>query len=102
MEFVSPTYVPTGSPSNSPTFPLWEKEGCPEKFDASLQTPYEKGTVVEVEGVVYECKTSNGRCHQAGYEPGETYGSEAWTLLGSCTGTSEYYSILRRVSLSSL
>jgi hypothetical protein len=51
---------------------------------------YEGGDVVEVNGLVFECKDGGTapHCGQAGYYPGTgQFWDIAWTILGSCTGT---------------
>lgn len=73
----------TLTPTAQPVLPPWEGVGCPPNFDNS--TVYGIESLVTLNSVVYECKTSNGRCGQAGYEPGTVLGNgEAWDELGSC------------------
>ena len=94
VAFVSPTQGPTSSPTVSPTLGAWEKGGCPREFDDTLATTYGTDEAVARAGTVYGCGVEPGRCNQAGYEPGT--GQEwdtAWTVLGSCTGTSEFPSV---------
>ena len=77
-----------------PTYALWPNGGCPEAFDESRATAYSPGETVEQDGVVYECKPwpDSLHCSQAGYEPGTSlHWTQAWLVLGSCTGTREYY-----------
>ena len=74
-----------------PTPGLWDKGGCPPAFDESLATAYAAGEHVAVENLVYECVASVvARCRQAGWEPGTgMFWEEAWSMVGSCGGTSE-------------
>jgi len=89
--YISPTTSPT---SAAPTFAVWSGTGCPREFDSSLLTPYELGDVVTYDtndgqgSLVYECISNViGRCYQGGYTPGEPFVNEAWSVLGTCTGT---------------
>lgn len=64
--------------------------GCPGEYDAG--EAYVSGDRVSHEGLVYECKSGNLglHCPQAGYQPGEgTAYSEAWDVIGTCSGTIE-------------
>ncbi|KAL7539352.1 hypothetical protein ACHAWF_006389 [Thalassiosira exigua] len=86
---LSPTAAPTSvSPTTAPTWPQWDKVGCPEEYDGTFQTSYEAGDVVTRNGHVYECGSEAERCRQSGYEPEEGQSwREVWTVLGSCAGT---------------
>lgn len=82
----------TGRPTNAPTKARWSGVGCPKVFDED--EVYAEGEKVKGEdGYVYECKPFpySGYCGQAGFEPGKVGSAwtEAWTLLGSCSGTIE-------------
>ena len=59
-----------------------------EERDAA--DPYAPGERVSNAGLVYECNAAplNLHCGQGGYEPGASlYWAQAWTLVGSCSGT---------------
>jgi len=102
-----PAFAPNGSFSST----AWDREsaecsgtatavapdewdggpGCPGVFSSG--TDYSADDLVTVEGAfnaVYQCKSSptDAFCSQSGFEPGTSiYGEQAWTSLGSCTGT---------------
>ncbi len=77
------------TPTNKPTHTKWTGSGCPDPWVAG--SSYEGGEIAEVDGNVYKCSTTpfvNFWCGNPSYKPGDsTYWQEAWTLLGSCTGT---------------
>ena len=89
LDYQIPTSSPTGVPSSSPTWSLWDKIGCPDAFDQTLGTQYFAGDTVEYNNLVYNCTTNDRRCHQSGYEPYGALGYENWEVLGRCVGTSE-------------
>jgi len=72
--------------------PAWSGTGCPATFAAA---DFSAGDVVSVPksggySMVYSCKEepNNLFCGMAGYAPGtDQYWSNAWTELGSCTGS---------------
>jgi len=83
------TIAPTGSPSH---VVLKDMAGCPGEY--VLGEEYEEDDKVSKDGVVYQCKSYPlGRhCPQAGYEPGVSVGAaeywkEAWSVIGTCSGT---------------
>eukprot|EP00804_Cyclotella_cryptica_P027202 CCRYP_017186-RA/>CCRYP_017186-RA protein AED:0.06 eAED:0.06 QI:222/0.5/0.33/1/0.5/0.33/3/309/676 len=77
------------TPSNKPTYAKWTGSGCPAAWVDGFA--YEGGDLAEVNGNVYKCSTTpfvNAWCGNPSYKPGDsTYWQQAWTLLGSCTGT---------------
>ncbi|KAL3790572.1 hypothetical protein HJC23_008778 [Cyclotella cryptica] len=77
------------TPSNKPTYAKWTGSGCPATWVDGFA--YEGGDLAEVNGNVYKCSTTpfvNAWCGNPSYKPGDsTYWQQAWTLLGSCTGT---------------
>jgi hypothetical protein len=80
---ISPSVSPTiFSPSASPSV-----EDCPDAFVAG--TSYEEGDTVEVNGVVYQCRSyPNAQwCSVSGYEPGGDNSDEAWDIVGYCDVT---------------
>ena len=84
--------VSTDQPSSSPTTqsptqqPLTFIGICPESY--VLSSPYQLGTQVQSEGIVYECISLFG-CGTYGFDPGSDSGlwKEKWTVIGSCYGT---------------
>ncbi|KAL7511950.1 hypothetical protein ACHAXN_008867 [Cyclotella atomus] len=92
IEFDSVEYCEsTASPSNSPTIfspsASPSVEGCPDIFVAG--TSYEEGDTVEMNGVVYRCKSWPGSqwCSVSGYEPGGDNSAQAWDIIGYCDGS---------------
>jgi hypothetical protein len=77
--------VPTSPSSPSLTSPTPPQTGCPAPFDDSKV--YIAGNIVSYASVIYQCKTSNGRCYQAGYEPWSALVDEAWLVVGTCTAS---------------
>jgi hypothetical protein len=81
--------ITTPSPTNKPTHKAWSGAGCPKAWVSGAS--YESGELAEVDGVAYKCSTANfvnAWCGNSLYKPGDSlYWSQAWTLLGSCTGT---------------
>jgi hypothetical protein len=78
----------TLAPTLAPTPPVWSGVYCPHAYVAG--TAYVGGSIVAVGTLVYQCKTgpASGWCPLPGYTPGTgTAWLEAWTLLGSCSGT---------------
>jgi hypothetical protein len=78
----------TIAPTTAPVYvTLADAGGCPPEFDES--TTYEAGDKVEMNGIVYECKSwpESAHCSQTGFEPAGEYSKEAWTVLGHCDGT---------------
>jgi hypothetical protein len=78
-------------PTVAPTPALWDGGGCPAPYASGT---YDAGDVVSVvEGthtMVYRCKEepTNLFCGMTGFEPGTSqHGGQAWTALGSCSGT---------------
>eukprot|EP00571_Detonula_confervacea_P006562 CAMPEP_0172330918 /NCGR_PEP_ID=MMETSP1058-20130122/61653_1 /TAXON_ID=83371 /ORGANISM="Detonula confervacea, Strain CCMP 353" /LENGTH=658 /DNA_ID=CAMNT_0013048155 /DNA_START=126 /DNA_END=2102 /DNA_ORIENTATION=- len=70
----------------------WSEDGCPEQFSAG--SDYDEDSLVHVKksayNMVYRCNKfpTSDWCSMAGYEPGSSqYWEQAWTELGSCTGT---------------
>ncbi|KAL3782568.1 hypothetical protein ACHAW5_004876 [Stephanodiscus triporus] len=92
----APTPEPTAVdpvPTPLPTHALWASGGCPEAYALNAQVAPGASVSVTTDGVslVYTCTTDaySPFCSQAGYEPGTGIHWElAWTLSGSCTGTS--------------
>lgn len=78
----SPFKLPSQSPTTmSPTTsPLESIGGCPSPFIPL--TYYPIGTLVEQNGLVYECIDYS--CGSYSFEPGST---TAWKVVGSCNGT---------------
>mmetsp|Transcript_555 Transcript_555/g.964 ORF Transcript_555/g.964 Transcript_555/m.964 type:complete len:1315 (-) Transcript_555:115-4059(-) len=78
----SSSKLPSQSPSTrSPTTSPFESiGGCPSPFIPL--TYYPIGTLVEQNGLVYECIDYS--CGSYSFEPGST---TAWTVVGSCNGT---------------
>lgn len=83
------TIAPTGSPIH---VVLAAQGGCPGEY--VVGTEYEEADKVSKDGVVYQCKgwPMSAHCAQAGYAPGvkvgeNEYWKEAWTVLGTCSGT---------------
>lgn len=79
------------SPSNPYENPsistsLSKDEECPDTFVAGAS--YEEDDTVEVEGVVYQCKSWPGSqwCSISGYEPGGNKSDKAWDIIGYCEG----------------
>jgi hypothetical protein len=78
----------TIAPTTAPAYvTLADAGGCPPEFDESAT--YEAGDKVEMNGLVYECKSwpESAHCSQTGFEPAGEYSKEAWTVLGHCDGT---------------
>jgi hypothetical protein len=78
----------TIAPTTAPVYvTLADAGGCPPEFDES--TTYEAGDKVEMNGIIYECKSwpESAHCSRAGFEPAGEYSKEAWTVLGHCEGT---------------
>ncbi|KAL7518452.1 hypothetical protein ACHAWX_003275 [Stephanocyclus meneghinianus] len=79
----------TSTPTSKPTHAMWTGAGCPADWvEGHL---YEGGDLATVDGNVYKCSTErfvNAWCGNASYKPGDSeFWKQAWTLLGSCTGT---------------
>jgi len=84
----------TGSatPATAPTPAAWTGGGCPKAYSGG--TEYDADDVVSVAKtgftMVYQCaaEPTNQFCGMSGYAPGtDQYWEQAWTSLGSCTGT---------------
>eukprot|EP00804_Cyclotella_cryptica_P020912 CCRYP_009250-RA/>CCRYP_009250-RA protein AED:0.06 eAED:0.04 QI:0/0/0/0.75/0.66/0.5/4/0/652 len=79
----------TAPPTNKPTFAKWSGWGCPNEWVSGRS--YKGGEFAVVDGVVYKCSTTefvNQWCGQSIYKPGNSlYWEQAWTRLGSCSGT---------------
>mmetsp|Transcript_8277 Transcript_8277/g.18531 ORF Transcript_8277/g.18531 Transcript_8277/m.18531 type:complete len:807 (-) Transcript_8277:157-2577(-) len=69
-----PTLVPTNDPTLSPSTP-WPTDSpdCPDAYDSSGATVYERGSEVEVNEVIYRCKRNQNAifCNQQKFEPPE-------------------------------
>eukprot|EP00956_Cyclotella_meneghiniana_P013155 scaffold18839_cov61-Cyclotella_meneghiniana.AAC.1 len=78
------TIRPTAAPVYTS---LTNHNGCPVEFDASAT--YEAGDKVEMNGLVYECRSwpNSAHCSQAGFEPDGANYRDAWIVLGFCEGT---------------
>ena len=77
----------TIAPTTAPVYvTLADAGGCPPEFDESAT--YEAGDKVEMNGIIYECKSwpESAHCSRAGFEPAGEYSKEAWTVLGHCEG----------------
>ena len=80
----------TSSPTASPTHAAWSSSnGCPDEWIDGHS--YNSGELATINNVVYRCSAVpfvNAWCGNPSYKPGDSrYWGEAWTLLGSCTGT---------------
>lgn len=82
-----PSISPTSTPStNFPTkSPVIGVGGCPDSYVP--MSYYEIGSMVEVEGIVYEC--TSYACGTFGFDPGDNSSSlwrQAWQIIGECSG----------------
>lgn len=84
--FVLPS-PPVAPPTNKPTYAQWSGKGCPNAWVSGHS--YEGGDHAEINSVVYQCSnTFYAFCGQYNFKPGDSlYWEQAWTLLGSCSGT---------------
>ncbi|KAL7492205.1 hypothetical protein ACHAWT_001918 [Skeletonema menzelii] len=87
------TIAPTGSPTFN-KIPEWDLGGCPDEYVPNY--PYLPEDVVSVAknddntyGVVWKCKNEMSApwCQQESYAPGTQHASEAWEMVGHCSGT---------------
>ncbi|KAL7515088.1 hypothetical protein ACHAXN_013046 [Cyclotella atomus] len=81
--------IVTSAPTSKPTHAAWAGAGCPKAWVSGAS--YESGELAEVDGVAYKCSEENfvnAWCGNSNYKPGDSlYWEQAWTLLGSCSGT---------------
>jgi len=87
---------PTSSPSfGSINLISGTEKGCPIDYNVNKRD-YEEGDTVSYtvstvpeRKIVLECRgwPNTGYCNQAGFAPGSTYQSMAWTQKGYCDGT---------------
>mmetsp|Transcript_3382 Transcript_3382/g.6143 ORF Transcript_3382/g.6143 Transcript_3382/m.6143 type:complete len:657 (+) Transcript_3382:92-2062(+) len=84
--------VGTATPATASIPTAWTGGGCPKAYSGG--TEYDADDVVSVAktgySMVYQCaaKPTNQFCGMDGYSPGtDQYWDDAWSELGSCTGT---------------
>jgi hypothetical protein len=81
--------IVTSAPTSKPTNAAWAGAGCPKAWVDGAS--YESGEMAEVDGNAYKCSDApfvNAWCGNSLYKPGDSlYWEQAWTLLGSCSGT---------------
>lgn len=60
------------------------EDECPDIFLGG--SSYEEGDVVEMNGVVYKCKSwpNSQWCSVTSYEPGSEKSEDAWEVIGHC------------------
>jgi len=78
------------SGTSSQAYSPWDAEddGCPTEYGTGRT--YEADEVASHGGLVYRCTSApmNQFCGQSGFTPGGQHSEMAWSILGSCTGTS--------------